>query len=85
MDATFLQERIAKIKLRIVEYEDQLSVLATMEGIQQYTLDTGQTRQTVISVDIPKLEKALESLENKLCTYQARLTGNGTVNMRPGW
>lgn len=85
MDATFLQERIDKIKLRIVAYEDQLLALATEAGIQQYTIDTGQSRQTVVNVSIPDMEKALESLENTLCTYQARLTGSGVVNARPAW
>lgn len=84
MNVTFLKERIAKLKLRIVAYEDALFALAT-DGIQQYTLDTGQTRQTVTSIDVPRMEKTLESLLNQLCTLEARLTGNGTVNARPAW
>ena len=84
MDNAFLQARIDAVKLRIVVYEDAITALVT-GGVQQYTLDTGQTRQTVTKLDIDNLQKALDSMMNQLATWQARLNGSGVIHVRPGY
>jgi len=84
VDGTFLQERIDKIKALIVVYEDALTALIT-GGAQSYTIDTGQTRQTVTKFDAPALRTTLEGLYNQLATLQARSTGSGVVHVSPGW
>jgi len=82
MQSTFLQGRIETTKLTIVAYEDALFALGN--GVQSYTLDTGQTRQTVTKLDLSALNKTLDSLYNRCATLEARLTG-GAVIVRPGW
>jgi hypothetical protein len=82
--STFLQERITSIKARIVAYEDASAALAG-GGVQSYTLDTGQTRQTVTKFDLADIEKTIASLYNQLVTLEARCTGNGVVVTRPSW
>ena len=84
MDTAFLIERIEKTKATIIIYEDAIDALIT-GGVEEYTLDTGQSRQTVKKLDIDKLQSVLDSLYNRLCTMQARLTGGGTVTVRPCW
>lgn len=82
-DDTFLAERIAKTKALIVAYEDAL--LAFADGRQSYSLDTGQTRQSVTRVQIPSLERTLAALENRLAVLEARCGRSNAVRVIPGW
>lgn len=84
MDRAFIQDRITATKALIVAYEDAVTALGNQGGVQSYTLDTGQSRQTVTRSDIPALNRMLDSLYNRLCTLEARLNG-GAVTARPAW
>lgn len=83
MDTTTLQNSIANTKLAIEAYENALTALAA-GNVQQYTIDTGQTRQTVTRLDLPAVNKALDGLYNRLSMLQQRLSGSGSI-VRPGW
>lgn len=83
MDREFLEQRIDATKALIVAYEDAATALAS-GGVQSYTLDTGQSRQTVTRLEIATLHRSIDSLYNRLATLQARLNG-GSVNVRPAW
>lgn len=83
MDSEFLKQRIDATKALIVAYEDATTALVS-GGVQSYTLDTGQSRQTVTRFDLVMLNNTLDSLYNRLVTLQARLDG-GSVNVRPAW
>lgn len=83
MDRTFIQARIDATKLQIVAYED--AALALAGGVQSYTLDTGQSRQTVTKLDLSAIQKTIESLYNRCATLEARLNGSGTLTARPAW
>ena len=84
MDTTFLQERITATKALIVVYEEAITALVT-NGVQRYTLDTGQSRQDVTKIDVPKLNAQLDGLYNRLATQEARLDGSGVTIVRPRW
>lgn len=84
MDAAFIQERITATKALIVAYEDALLAITT-GGVESYTLDTGQSRQTVTKLSIDWLNKSIDSLYNRCTTLQARLDGSGSTTMRPAW
>lgn len=84
MDAAFLQARIDATKAQIIAYEDAAAALAS-GGVQSYTLDTGQSRQTVTRLDLDNLQKTIDSLYNRLATLEARLNGSGTITARPAW
>jgi len=84
MDRTFLADRITAIKAAIIAYEDAIIALGTA-GVQSYTLDTGQTRQTVTRLEVSSLQRTVDRLYNTLATLEARLTGCGTVHARPAW
>lgn len=83
MDSVFLQARITATQAQIVAYEDAATALGG--GMQSYTLDTGQTRQTVTRVDLNAIQKTLDSLYNRLSTLEVRLYGTGTVVAKPQW
>lgn len=83
MDAAFLTARIEKVKAIIIAYQD--AILAISSGaVQSYTIDTGQTRQTVTKMDLDKLDKILQTQLNLLATLNARLNG-GVVIGAPCW
>lgn len=83
MSREFIKDRIAATKLQIVSYEVALDALAS--GVQSYSLNTGQSQQSVTRASIPDINKVLDSLYNRLVTLEARLTGGGVVRVRPGW
>jgi hypothetical protein len=81
-DSEWIKARIAKTKELIEAYEDAILQLST--GAQSYHLDTGQTRQVVTKAQLSQLRNALNGLENRLATLQARLCG-GHVHVMPGY
>jgi len=81
MDREFLQERIEATKALIVSYEEGLAAFS--EGIQSYTLDTGQGRQVVTRADIGNMNRVVNSLYNRLTVLRARLEGGTTSIARP--
>lgn len=83
MDSEFLQQRIDATKAQIIAYEDAVTALS-LGGVQVYSLDTGQSKQTVTRLNLGTLTQTLDSLYNRLATLQARLNG-GSVLVRPAW
>lgn len=74
-DSTFIQERIDSTKAIIVAIEDAILELAN-DKIKAFQLNTGQNDERVTKLDIPELEKRLESLYSrlrKLCDQLAEL------------
>ena len=63
--------------------EDAISGL-NKPDVFSYTLDTGQTRQTVTRQSLSALQKTLDALYNRLAILEARCNGAGTI-MRPGF
>jgi hypothetical protein len=82
IDAEWLDARIARTKELIVAYEDAIEAIAG--GAQSYSLDTGQTRQTVTKANLSEIRNALSHLENRLSTLDARRNGAGFIS-RPGF
>lgn len=80
----FLTQRIDATKAQIATYED--AVLALGEGgVQEYSLDTGQTRQRVTKFDIKDIQTVLDGLYNRLAILCARRDGSGVVIGRPAF
>ena len=84
MDSSFIQDRIAATKLQIIAFEEIMLDFAN-GNIQSYTLDTGQTRQTVTKFNLSTLRNTIDSLYNRCATLEARLNGGGSVTVRPDW
>ena len=84
-DPTFLQERIDKSKARILLYEDVLAAMASTEGIQSYTFDSGQARQVATRYSIAEVNNMLDAEMVRLEGLCARRNGSGVVTASPSW
>jgi hypothetical protein len=69
----FWLARIEAKKAMIIAIEEAITALAG--GAFSYTLNTGQTTQTVTKQNIGSLRLLLSSLENDLASLEARLCG----------
>ena len=75
-DSAWQTARLAATEALIVTYENALTALAS--GAQSYSLNTGQTQQTVTKANIASLRDTLNMQENRRATIRARLYGGGT-------
>ncbi len=83
-DTAWYNTRIAATQALIEAYEAAVLALA-IDGVQSYTLNTGQSTQTVTKASIPGMNAAIDVLVNRLTIYEARKNGTGTVIGVPGW
>ena len=84
MSHEFWQERLEATKAQIILYEDAIMQLST-GAVQSYSLNTGQTTQSVTRFDLNRLQVTLDVLLNRLATLEARLNGCSTINAGPAW
>lgn len=80
----FIQARITATKTSIVAYEEAELALAT-GAIQEYMIDTGQTRQRVTKLNLKDLTAAIDALYNRCTMLEVRLNGTGVIIGKPGW
>ena len=83
-NSTYLSGKVTELQTIIDAYDAAILSLA-MGNIQSYTLDTGQSRQTVTKLDLADMRNTRTSLYNEYVTLCARLNGTGTIIGRPGW
>lgn len=81
---TWLQNRITATQTQIEAYENAIAALLS-DGVQSYSLNTGQTTQNVTKFDLPSLESTLDALYNRYTVLCNRLNGGGTFNVKPYW
>jgi hypothetical protein len=82
-DAAWQEARITKTKELILAYEEAILALST--GAQSYTLNTGQTQQTVMKGNLASLRDTLKWLETRLANLQADACGGGATHVTPGF
>lgn len=82
-EAAWRADRITKTKALILAYEDAILALST--GAQSYTLNTGQTQQTVTKGNVASLRDTLKWLEARLANMQADECGGGATHVTPGY
>lgn len=80
----FWLERIEATKAMIIIYEDAVMQLST-GAVQSYSLNTGQTTQSVTKFDVARLQASISGLYNQLATLETRLTGCGVKIAGPAW
>jgi hypothetical protein len=83
-DRQFFTAQITDVEAQIAAYQAAITAL-TVGGVAQYTLDTGQSSQSVTKLNLSSLNKAVDGLYNRRATLSARLNGCGVHTMRPGW
>jgi hypothetical protein len=83
MDATWLQARIDATKSQIEAMETAIDAIITGQA-SSWSLDTGQTKETVTKKNVVQYQAAVDSLYNRLAVLEARLEG-AVVQARPAW
>lgn len=84
MSHTWWVERLDAARARVIVYEEAILQLST-GAVQSYTLNTGQTTQTVTKFDLDRLQATLTGLLNQVATLEARVHGCGVVTAGPAW
>lgn len=54
-------------------------------GIQSYTIDTGQDKQTVTRADLSSLRSVLYNLQKEIAAMEMQLYGNAPRIIQPGY
>ena len=83
VDASWILARIEATKEMIVSYEEAIMAL-TIDGVQSFSLDTGQTKKVVTRADLGSIKLAMSEAYTRLFNLEARLYG-GTVTAVPQW
>ena len=84
MNRTFLQARLTSIYAQIEAYEAASLALATA-GVESYTLDTGQSKQTVTRLDLEWMKETIDGLYNRASIIEQRLNGTSSIKVGPAW
>ena len=71
---SFDQDRLASNLAQIEAIETTISAIIA-DGSQSYTLDTGQSRQTVSKLDLPRLRQMRTELIDEYHTLARRIGG----------
>lgn len=80
----FLTVQIDAVQQTILAQNAAILALS-VGGVQSYSIDTGQSKQTVTRVNLTELRKSVDSLTNQLVTLVARRDGSGVLHLRPNW
>jgi CBS domain containing-hemolysin-like protein len=78
---TFIQSRITALQAQIVAYETAMTSLSS-SAVKSYTLNTGQTTQTVTKRDLSRLQTELDWLIGRLQYWDTLLNNDGVVYAR---
>lgn len=84
MGDTFLESQITIIETQITAYNTAITFLIT-NPTQSYTLDTGQSTQSVTRQNLKDMQNTLDLLFSRRDALLARCQGKGTVIARPEW
>lgn len=82
----FWQDELKNLKILLIKYNQAISALLE-GGVAEYTLETGQSRQTVKRTDLNMLYSARSRIMGEIATLESRLKVGGSrcVQMAPGW
>ena len=78
----WIRDRIEATQELILAIE--AAMVSVAGGATSYTIDSGQTRQTVTKSTSGELKNTLNELENRRAVLRSQLNGT-KVNLRPGW
>ena len=81
-DKAFIEEQIASLKVQLAE---NAAGLAKAREAQQYSLDTGQTRQSVMRAQLSQLQNDRKAIMTELQFWQSQLKGGASRYVRPVW
>lgn len=83
-DTAFLEQQLAAVEAMITAYGAALLAFAS-GTVQSYTLDTGQTRQTVTKANLSEIRRLRAELMNERAVLRAQLGYGGHTYVVPGF
>lgn len=78
----FINEQIVNLKALLAA---NVTARAAAQSTQSYTLETGQTRQSVMKAQLATLANERAQILNELSEWEGRLCRNRTLHGVPGW
>lgn len=82
---TILQTQLVTLQTQYLAWQAAFDALSAANGVKSYTIDSGQTVQTVTRNEINKINDVIQSLLNQIAVIETRLTGCGSTYVQPGW
>lgn len=84
-DLSYWADRLTAAQTALAAFEAAELAFATNGAIEEYEIDTGQTRTKVHRSDLGEIRRTIASLYNRVATLEARVSGCGTTRVRPAW
>ena len=84
MDADFIQTQIDTIKAQITSYNEVLTAIA-LNPNKSYSLNTGQTTESVTKQDVAKIHELIRGLVSDLQYWYDLLNNTGSIIAGPGY
>jgi hypothetical protein len=81
-EENFILRRLEAVEELIIKLD--AAMLAVSSGATSYSIDTGQTRQSVTKAPPGELRNSMNDALNLRSVLKAQLEGKA-VNVRPGW
>lgn len=78
----FIEEQIANLKALLAK---NTAARITAQGTQSYSIDTGQTRHSVMKAQLATLANERSLILSELSDWERLLCGRGSVRGVPGW
>lgn len=78
-----LVEALANLEAILDAYDAMFLAFVSVGGIQEYDLDTGQSKQQVKRTDLAELRRAYDSLWNRYVVLYGRVNGCNATRVRP--
>lgn len=82
----YWQDELKNSRFLLFQIDQAISTISS-NSHQSYTLDTGQSRQTVTRVDLPSLIQQRDNLIQRIRELELYLKEGepGTIQIRPDW
>ena len=80
-----LVEALANLEAILDAYDAMFLAFLQNGGVQEYDLDTGQSKQQVKRTDLAELRRAYDSLWNRYVVLYGRLNGCNATRVRPAY
>lgn len=81
-DTAFIDAQIASLKTQLTE---NTTALTKAREAQSYSLDTGQTDQSVKRAELTQLQADRKAILDELAYWDAQKNGTGGTYARPGF
>ena len=78
LTVTYIETQITSIEALVVLYMDVLTRLAATPN-KSYTINTGQTVETVNKRSVPEIMKSLDALNYQLDYWKSQLAGDSAI------